>query len=219
MSLRKLSKAIGLESPFARKALSPVPRTRNGEAGGKSVSRTFHSFILSACLLVTQVSFPALGATNQLIYHTGHVITNPQIVMVYVGAWDNSAKSKNAQKVIERWITSIGGTKYFNLLSGYYQGSPATHVVNAPLTIVDRVFDPDTTNPMDANRVNAFLAPWVAKSPINTIFFQVPYAGLRNNCGAGASGCRGAFATGKAGTAIVTAFEPDGTFRWRRMGL
>jgi hypothetical protein len=210
MSFRKLSRAISFEFSFARKAVSLAPRTARGEAGGEGVSRSFYRFMLSACLLATQASFPALSA-NVLNYYKGHVITNPQIIMVYLGPWDNSAKSKNAQTVIERWITNIGGTKYFNSLSGYYLGNPANHVLNAPLTIVGRVFDPDTTNPMDANRVNAFLAPWVAKAPINTIFFQVPYAGLQNSCGGGAGGCRGAFATGGAGTAIVTAFEPDGT--------
>ena len=196
MSFRKLSKAIDFENSLGVKEVL--------------LSRKFRRFMLSACLLATQVSFPALGA-NFLNYHTGHVITNPQIVMVYVGGWDNSAKSKNAQTVIERWITNIGGTKYFNSLSGYYQKTPATHVLNVPLTIVDRVFDPDTTNPMDARRVNAYLAPWLAKWPTNTIYFQVPYAGLQNNCG-GASGCRGAFAPGGAGAAIVTAFNDDGTF-------
>jgi hypothetical protein len=36
--------------------------------------------------------------------------------------------------------------------------------------------------------------------------------GIAVSCAAPATGCRGAFGVGKAGTAIITAFDADGTF-------
>src|SRR4051812_38730836 len=136
------------------------------------------------------------ATTGTLNFNQGQVVTQPKIVMVYVGGWDSSAKSLNAQAALERFYTSIGGTKYFGTLSGYHDKN-GNYMKNAPIPIINRLYDPDTTNPMSAARVNSWLASYVAKADQQTVFIQVPYAGIGTSCGNN-NGCRGNFYTPNA---------------------
>jgi hypothetical protein len=157
----------------------------------------------------------AHATTGSLDFGGGQVVTSPKIVMVYVGNWDSSTKSLNAQAEVERAYTSIGGTKYFGTLAGYHDGS-GNYFQNKPIPIIQRLYDPDTTNPMSAARVNAWLAPYVKAADAQTVFIQVPYAGILTSCG-GNNGCRGNFYTPAAPyyvpTGIIPAFDSGGTLR------
>lgn len=170
--------------------------------------------VLATAALST-IGARAAPTSGTLRYLNGPIAYQPKIVMVYVGNWDNSTKSLNAQAVIERFFTSIGGTKYFGTLTGY-RDKNGNYVKNLPIQIVNRLFDPDTTNPMNASRINNWLANYVANADQNTVFIQIPYAGIAVNC-PDALGCRGNFWTPArpffVPTGIATAFDSAGNFR------
>ena len=170
---------------------------------------------LLAALASTGIASAKAQTTGTLNFYGGQVVTQPKIVMVYVGNWDTSAKSVNAQAALERFYTSIGGTKYFGTLSGYHDKN-GNFVKNAPIPIINRLYDPDTTNPMNATQVNAWLAWYVAHADAQTVFIQVPSAGIGTSCGNN-NGCRGNFYTPAAPyyvpTGIIPAFDTAGTFR------
>ena len=164
----------------------------------------------------TLPSSEARAANGTINYSGGPVATQPKIIMVYVGGWDQSTKSLNAQAAVERFVTNIGATKYFATLSGYYD-STGKHIVSSTYPIVQRLYDPDMKNPMDAARVNPFIIPHLGGADQNTLIIQVPYAGIGTSCSGGTApqnACNGNFAApSNAPTAIIPVFDTAGNFR------
>ena len=181
--------------------------------------RTFKPLHISSLVAILAVGLSAseVSAANGTIHYSGGpVATQPKIIMVYVGGWDNSAKSLNAQAAIERFMTNIGATKYYVTLSGYYD-STGKHIVNSTFPIIQRLYDPDTTNPMSAAKVNPFVIPYLTGADLNTLVIQVPYAGIGTSCSGGTQpmdACNGNFgAPSNAPTAIIPAFDGSGNFQ------
>src|SRR6185312_5373718 len=142
---------------------SASPSARPTGAAAEEMTKMRTSNIVKTCSLVAALAGAftasnAEAANGTISYGGGPVATSPKIIMVYVGGWDSSAKSLNAQAVIERFVTNIGATKYFATLSGYYD-STGKHIQNTNYPIIQRLYDKDMTNPMDSSKVNAFIIP------------------------------------------------------------
>jgi len=103
-------------------------------------------------------SYPNVVASPSFTYHdNGVMLEIHNVYILYYGdSWDQASKS-----LIEYYVTNLGGTRWFNILSEYTDGNSTHHIINE-LTFMNSYSPTDLGKPS-----NTYLGTQVQDSDIS----------------------------------------------------